>query len=298
MRAAVVALVATARIAHGEPPPAHELAALVPASDARQAIAIGPHGELYEPDGKGAWVRRQPTTIAGEVIAATRGASAIAVTKDGVPFRLARDGWTDIVLGQHPAAIVGAGPRPVAAQGRTLFALDRMPATKLGDAPEPVLALAASATAIVIETDHGLLRLERGAWKPIKGAPPHVEALLSERFARVDHGVLELATGKTWAWPTGAHIEIAIAEGDTVIGVARAGTIELITLRAGKATSEAVPLDPPAPIVGLVADRAGRIVVATRDGRLALRDHGVWATATLADELPPPHPGSPPARSK
>jgi hypothetical protein len=296
VRLALAGLLASA-VAHAQPVP-HELAALAPAPDARQALPIGPHGELYQPDGKGSWVRRQAATIAGDVAFATRGASAIAVTKDGVPFRDARDLWTGIVLGQHPAAIVGAGSRPIAAQGRALFALDRMPAVKLGDAPEPVIALAASATTVVIETEHGLFRLERGAWKPVKGAPPRVDALLSERFARVGNAVLDLTTNKTWPWPTGAHIDFAIADGDTVLAAAGGATISLVTLHAGKLASEAVPLDPPAPVIGLATDHAGRVVVAARDGRLAVRDHGVWTTTTLTDELPSPHPGSPPARSR
>jgi len=300
VRAALAGIVlAAASAVRAEPAPATELAALAPAPDVRKVIALGPHGELYEPDGKGAWLRHHTSTLAGYVIAATRGASAIAATRDGVAFRLANDTWTVVGLGANGPVIVGAGPRPLAASGRTMYALDRTPPVKLGDAPAPVVALAASATGIVIETDAGLSRLAGSAWKPITGAPLHVAALLSDRFALVDGGLLELATGKTIAWPSGLHVELAIASGDGVVAAAMRGTaLELVTLHAGKLTSEPVPLDPPAPIVALAADRDGGVVLATRDGRLVVRDRGAWSATVVRDELPPSRPGPPPALSK
>jgi hypothetical protein len=295
VRGAAVALVASlAAVAHAQP-----LAALVPATDARACLALGPHGELYQPDGKGAWIRRHPVAIAADVDGATRGASAIAIAHDGTAFRLANDTWTVLALPTKGKVVVGAGARPVAAVGRALFALDRAQPMKLADAPAPPLALAAGPGGVVIATDAALLRLDGSAWKPIKGAPPRVVAFLSERYALVENGVVELSTGKTWPWPTGLRVDAAIAAGDRVLAAGSHGSaLELVTLRAGKLAAEPVPLDPPAPIAALTADRDDRVVLATRDGRLVVRERGTWSTVVVRDEIPPPRPGSPPARSK
>ena len=73
--------------------------------------------------------------------------------------------------------------------------------------------------------------------------------------------------------------------------------IELVTLRAGKVTREPIELDHVAPIVAVATDKAGRIVIATRDGQLALRERGTWTHTQVRDELAPDRPGSPPAVS-
>src|SRR5439155_23343141 len=50
------------------------LAALAPADDARKAIAVGAGGEVYEPDGKGAWVHRRAISTADRLTAVGRAA--------------------------------------------------------------------------------------------------------------------------------------------------------------------------------------------------------------------------------
>jgi hypothetical protein len=289
--------------AHAEP--AAQLAALAPAPDARQSVAIGPAGEVYEPDGHGAWTRKRPIAIAGQVASGARaGSRVLALTHDGPPFRLAKDGWTVVHLGAHAKPLAGAGPRPVVAVGRTVFALDdgHSEPVKLVDAPAPVVALAASASGVVVETERGLARFDGKGWKPITGAPRHVAQLLSDKFALGDHGILDLRAQKTLDWPRGAHVVTAVATDDAVLAVVEVGKeLQLVTARAGKLASEPVPVDAPHGVVGVAADRAGRAVVALRDGRLAVRDagpHGTWSTVSVKDELPPPHPGSPPATSR
>jgi hypothetical protein len=294
---AALAVLAVAAAAQAEPAPV--LAALVPAPDARESLAIGLHGEVYEPDGKGAWVCRHTTAIAADVAAATRGAGALALTNDGALFRLAGHAWTAVGLAPHAKAIVGAGARPIAAVGSTLFALDRVAPARLPDAPGPVAAIAASPTGAVIETDRGLMRLDGSSWRPIRAAPVHVLALVSDRFALVDRGVFDLSTGNTITWPTGASIVQAIANGDGLVAVAsRDRALELVTLRAGKLASDPIAVDLPCEVVGLAADRAGRVVLALRDGRLAIRDRGTWSTVQVREEVQLPRPGPPPAQSR
>jgi hypothetical protein len=292
-----VAMLAAAGTARADTAPV--LVGLVPEPDARDSLAIGMHGEVYEPDRKGAWVCRHAVAIAANVTAATRGATALALTEDGALFRLADHVWTAVELAPHAKAIVGAGTRPIAAVGRTLFALDHATPARLPDAAVPVAALAASSSGAVIETDRGLMHLEAGAWRPIRGAPLHVLALVSDRFALVDRGVLDLTTGNTIPWPAGASVVHAIANGDGLLAVAsRDSALELVTLRAGKLVSDPIVVAPIGEVVALAADRAGRVVLALRDGRLAIRDRGTWSTVQVRDEIPPPRPGPPPARSK
>ncbi|MGE5183975.1 MAG: hypothetical protein ACM31C_18015, partial [Acidobacteriota bacterium] len=257
---ALALIVATASIARadGRGP---QLAALAPASDARQAIAIGPDGEIYQPDHTGAWVHRPGVAIAGKVASATRaGDSVVATTHDGPPFRLARDGWTVVQLGMHVKPLVGAGPRVLAAVGRDVFELDKPEPVKLPEAPAPVLALGASAGGAVVETERGLYELKGSAWKPLAKTPPRVAALLSDRLALVDRGLYDLRAHKTLAWPPGLHVVAAIATGaDEAIAVAQKGAaLELVTARAGKLTREPLPAEASGAVVGLAARPARR----------------------------------------
>lgn len=186
--------------------PAHadatvELAALVPAPDARNVLALGTHGEVYEPDSHGAWIRHRAGGLANPVTAATRAGDAVfALTAAGELFRLGADEWSTIVVGApHAKAVLGAGPRALAASGRTVAALaDQAAATAKHDAPATVLTVAAGAKAAAIETERGLARDDHGTWQPITGAPHHVAALLSDRFALADddRGVVDSSSSR------------------------------------------------------------------------------------------------------
>ena len=274
----------------GKSPARGKLVALAAAPDAAHAVAIGPAGEAYLPDGHAGWVRTRAIGIAAAVTGATHaGATAIAATARA-PFRLVADGWTAIHLGRDVAPIVGAGSRATAAVGKTIYAIDSVEPVKLADAQEPVLALAASPTAIVIATASGLSRLTKTTWKPIASAPTTIVAFASERWAIVDHGVFDLDRGKLIALPATPRVTAVL--GDALLAVIAS---ELVTVRATKLDREPLPFDASA-VVGLAADRA-RIVVALADGHLAVRDKATWTTTEVRDDLPAPHPGSPPATS-
>jgi hypothetical protein len=284
--------------------PAHAdkatLAALAPAADARRAIAVGPAGQIYEPDGKGAWVRTQAGGIAEEITgAATAGSTVFAAAKAAPPFKLKAGAWTAVNLGLKAKAILGNGSRVVAAVDKSVFALDKAQPTKLADAPASVTALAASSTGVIVQTAKGLMKLDGAAWKPIKKAPKKVRALLSDRWALVDRGALDLKTMKPIVWPAGVHIVEATTVGNELVGVSMHGkTVELVTIKAGKVVRENVPVDNPKPIVGLVVDKHARVAIAMRDGRIALRDNGTWTVTEVREELAAPKPGPAPAESQ
>jgi hypothetical protein len=279
------------------------LAALAPARDARLAIAIGPAGQVYEPDGKGAWVRTQAGGLAEEVTcAATAGATVIAGAKGAPPFKLKAGAWTALNLGLKAKAILGSGSRALAAVGKSVFALDKPQPTKLADAPPTVTAvtaLGASATGVVIATDKGLMKLQGTAFKPIAKGPKAVRALLSDRWALVDRGAFDLKTMKAILWPVGVQIVEATTLGNDLVGVSMKGkAIELVTVKAGKVVREPVPVDAAKPVVGVVCDKDGRVAIAMRDGRIALRDKGTWSVSEVREELAAPKPGPAPAESK
>ncbi|CAN5405798.1 hypothetical protein BH11MYX1_BH11MYX1_20810 [soil metagenome] len=303
LRAAIVAAL-LGTIAHGAPAPAVIAALAAPETkDVRDTVLLGPNGQVYEPDGNGAWIRHHTGGIADDVVRASRaGGRVIVGVESGPPYAYAPgktgDGaWHMVVLGLHAKAIVGHGPRATAAFGRQVFGLETGTPVRLTDAPAPVLTLAASRKSVVIVTDQGLARLVGQRWKSIAIAPAQVTALLDDRWALVDRGLLDLRAGKVTAWPTGFRPSAVFAvDNDLVVAAGTQGAnLVLVTLKAGKLDHELIGVRL-ATVVALAADRAGRVVVAARDGQLAVRDkQDAWTATAVRDELPAGRPGSPPA---
>ena len=271
----------------------HTLAALVIApADVRASIAIGPAGQVYEPDGHGAWLRKHGGGIGPVVVTGVRGSDVVAGTAAGA-FRLRPEGWSVIYLGQHAKPIVASGARAVAAVGRELFVLGQAP-SHIADAPAPITAVGASATGIVVATERGVLRLDGKAFVAIPRAPATVTGFAGDRFALVTDGAVDLRTGAATTWPSGLTIAVAEEAADeSLVAAATTSTgVELVRLHG--TTLDRDKLDVTGTPVGIAVDR-DRAVLALADGRICTRDHGAWTVATVKDALPPPRPGSPPA---
>ncbi len=283
-------------------PRAPALVALAPADDARKAIALGPRGEVYAPDGRGDWIRSQAISTADPLALAGLAGGAVVALGDGVVYRLADNGWSAIRLVQKGKAVMSGGRRAVAAVGRQLFALDRTTGgepAKLALAPDPVLAIGSGTKGVVIVTARGLLRLDGAAFKRIE-RPRRVERLISDRWALTDRGAIDLRSGTTTSWPAGLSVEVAAPapdDGLVAVGVTRAG-LELVTIAKAKVVREPIAGTAGAKPAGVVLDKGGRATVALADGRLLHRDRGSWSTSTIRDALPAERPGAAPATSR
>ncbi|MGE0548050.1 MAG: hypothetical protein AB7O24_22330 [Kofleriaceae bacterium] len=299
----IAVLIVMGGASRGDANPA-ELTSLIPAADARQAIAIGPHGELYEPDGTGSWVRTRPVRTSTTCSAAGRAGAAIVASCSGAMFRLAPSGWTAIRLSRNGKPQTSVGTAAVGAVGRQLFALDRMvagTAPKLTTAPAAIAGIGAGPSGFVVATEQGLFRWTGAGLQLIPRVPRQVLRMISERWALVDGGALDLKTGRITRWPQGLAISGASPgpqDALVAVGATDAAT-ELVTVRGGRIAREPIEiLGGGAEAVGVVIDRAGRAVVALRDGRLAVRDQGRWTSVTVREQLPPAAPGAAPATSR
>ncbi len=303
MRAAAIVLLVCAQApklataAPKQPAAVPKLAALVPADDARRVIAVGPAGEVYEPDGHGAWVRHHAFGVAVAIGGAARGAAGVVAAGGGAVFRLADNGWTAIRLAQHGTAVVSTGRRAVAAIGREVFELDRgAEPTRLAQAAAPVTAIAASSSGVVIETARGLFTLDKGKWKPIANVAGHPR-LVSDRWAVVDGGAFDLRAGKLQSWPSGFQPATAAAMPDG--GLAAVATVtaglELVTVHDKRVERQPIPLAGAGVPVAMVVDAAGQPVIALADGRLVVRGHDGWSTVEVSDAVQAHPAGSPPA---
>jgi hypothetical protein len=291
----VLALIASPRV-EAEP---LALLAPGPTDDARQAVALGPHGEVYAPDGKGAWVRTQRITTVDTLAVAGRAAGAVVASGEGVVYKLAPNGWSAIRLHQKDKAVMASGPRAVAAVNRQLYALHlgaRGEPEKLALAPSPILAIGAGKT-IVIAMASGLARVDRKKLEPIAGAPKQVLSLVDDRWAIVATGAFDLRARKPIAWPGSTVTAATVGPTGNLVAVARrAGKLELLTVEAS-VVREALDAPPSATAVGIVVDRANRVAIALADGRILTRDRGSWTTTSVVSRLPDPRPGAGPARS-
>jgi hypothetical protein len=300
-----LAVVAIARAAAADP----SVAAVAAADDARAAVLVGPSGQVYEPDGRGSWTRHHAGGVGDAVDVAVKSGDAViagageAAAAHAPPFEWRAGVWEAVPVALRAHAVVGRGTRAVVAVNRAVWTLDGTP-RQLVDAPAAVTMLGASSGGVAIATATGVFRLDGKQWKPVDRAPA-VTMLLDDRWAQTSNGVFDLRAGKPLAWPSqlpanpvvgvdaaGDLVAVAIDPGRGALAIVRLGGGKL---EVGDATAIVAA---PAAVAGVTTDRAGRVVVAFADGRIAIRDGTAWSATAVRDELPAPRPGSPPATSR
>ncbi len=293
----VASLVCAASAAHAD------VAAIVPSSDVRKATIVGTNGELYEGNGKGAFVRTQQGGVAATVTIAGTSGGAVVVLAGGVVYKHADNGWSAIRLAQKTRAVMSGGSRSVAAVGRQIVALDqdvKGEAVKLASASSAVLKLGAG-KAIVFQTASGLFRVDGKRVKPLKGTPRQVSSIVNDKWATVDKGALSLDSGRVTTWPADVTVTATGATASTelaAVGSVRGGGFALLVIAGTKTERSVITGLADGKAVAVTIDADGRALVALADGRLALRTGSTWSLAAVTDAVPAPRPGSPPAVSQ
>jgi hypothetical protein len=307
VRAALVgvAVVVAMRAAAADP----AVAAIAAGADARGSVIVGPSGQVYDPDGRGSWIRHRAGGVGDAIgVAAISGDGVIAGAADaaaahGPPYQWQGGAWHALPLALRAHAVVGRGTRTAAAVNRSVWTLDGAP-KQLPEAPAAVTMLGASARGVAIATGKGVFRLDGKQWKPVDRAPA-VVALLDDRWAQTEGGVFDLRSGKAIAWPSGLPPVTAAAvdpDGDVIGAGADGHGLAIAVVAHDHAASDRMPngvLTGPIGAVAAVAiDRHFVAVVALADGRVVIRDGTQWSATAVRDELPAPRAGAPPATSR
>ena len=294
---AVAAALAACRPAAAEPAPhgAPVIAAVaVDPHDARAAILVGPGGQIYRPDGAGAWTRTAGGGIAAGVVAAVRDGDDLIAAAPRTPLYRWHDGaWRAEPVGAHGAILLGAGPAPAVAVGTRVL-------VRAGDAWRPVGRAPGPPTALWARSPGDI-------WIVVDGAPWH---LRGGRFTRTAGTATAIVGARPWALAgplarrLDARIRVGAAGAGTVLGAATVGAATWLLVRDGRAAAverHGTGTAPPAPPAGdwawLWADPAGRVAIAAPDGHVAILDGGAWRTTRAGDRLAAPRPGPGPARS-
>ena len=84
--AAVLAAVSSSSLSPARADAPKLVAIASPTADARKAVAIGPDGQVYEPDGKGNWILTQACGVADPLVAVTSASGLVLADAKGNAF--------------------------------------------------------------------------------------------------------------------------------------------------------------------------------------------------------------------
>lgn len=269
--------------------------------DVEDAILVGPSGQVYEPDGKGAWTRKHGGGVAADVTGATMVDGDLVVTGRAAPM-YRRDGatWFALPIGESGRTALSRGPAVAVAIGKKVFVLDKGKWVRVGSLPGKATAVwAAGKKSVWASTDAQLYKLAGSEFKKV--GDPVVGLGGAEPWAiTADGGLRDLGGGKTVPGELdGAHVTalaVAGADDDLRVVVQSAGGA-LVLARVTKGALARVDDVPGAgPVAGL-AVAGGKVLVALGDGTVATYGKA-WTTVTVADALPADADGPAPARTR
>jgi len=278
------------------------VAIAMPGDDVLDAILVGPSGQVYEPDGKGAWTRKHGGGVAADVTGAAIVAGDLVVAGRAAPM-YRRDGstWFAMPIGESGRTAISRGPATGVAIGKKVFVLEKAKWKRVGSTPGKVTAMWASgAKAVWASTDAAVYKLSGSEFK--KAGEPVVALGGAEPWAiTADGGLRDLAAGTAVPGELdGAHVTALAVAGadDDLRAVVQTAGGALVLARVAKGALERVANVPGAgPVAGL-AVAGGKILVALGDGTVAVYAKGAWTEAAVSDALPADGDGPAPARTR
>lgn len=271
-------------------------------TDVTKAVLVGPSGQVYEPD-QGDWVRRRGGGVAADVSGAAIAGGELVVAGRAMPmYRRTGDTWYALRLGEDGLTRFGTGPTPALVIRRQVFVHTKGRTwTRLGTLPGKVAtALWASGKNVWIADGGGVYRLKGKAF--VRAGDP-VDALAGGTpWGLTPAGLRHLTSGRTVpAELDGAPVTILAAggaPGSAELFVVAEAAGKPVLARASKTGLTRVDDVPVAgAIAGVAVDKAGAVLVAFRDGQVAVRAGGTWATGQVTDQLPADRGGPGPSLS-
>lgn len=272
------------------------------ASDVTRSLLIGPSGQTYEGDGTG-WVRRRGGGVAADVAGAALASGELVVAGRMTPmYRRTGDAWFALRLGEDGLTRFGTGPTPAVVIRRQVFVHSKGRTwTRVGTLPGKVAtSLWASGKTVWLADGAGVYRLKG---KGFIRAGNTVDGLVGgTAWGLTSAGLRHLTSGRDVAAELdGAAVTIlaaAGAPGDAELTVVVEADGKPVLARASKTGLTRIDDVPIAgAIAGLAVDKAGAILVALRDGAVAVRAGGSWQTFQVTDQLPADKGGPGPSLS-
>jgi hypothetical protein len=273
--------------------------------DVEHSTMVGPSGQEYEPDGKGAWARHAEGGCAADVTGAARVGGELVVAGRSAPLYRKKKGlWFAIELGDEGRTVFSHGPSAGVAVDKAVFVPDKKGWKRVGNVPGKVAQLWVDGTDVWASTDSTLYHLRGGSFGKVKGKA--ATALVGGTpWAVTAAGLVDLDGKRTVAATLdGAAVTVVGAGGApgddqlTVVVETGAGLTLARTAKAAKALEKVDALPSTGTVAGVAVDSGGDVLVAFADGSFALRRAGTWTTGQVTDDLPAVHQGSAPARTR
>lgn len=271
-------------------------------ADVTKSLLVGPSGQVYEGDATG-WVRRRGGGVAADVTGAAIAGGELVVAGRMTPmYRRTGETWFALRLGEDGMTRFGTGPTPAVVIRRQVFVHSKARTwTRVATIPgKTASAVWASGKTVWLADGAGVYRLKG---KSFVRAGDTVDGLGGGTpWAITPTGLRHLGSGRTVAAELdGAAVTILAAGGasgaaDLTVVVEAAGKPVLATAsKTGLTRVDDVPVT--GAIAALAVDKEGRVLIALRDGTVAVRAGGSWQTFQVSDQLPAGRDGPGPSLS-
>lgn len=279
-----------------------KVVALVAGDDVLHATLVGPSGQIYEPDGKGAWARHAAGGVAADVSGAARADGELIVTGHSSPMYRDHEGvWFTVEVGADGHTVMGTGPAFAVAVGKDVFTRGKKGWTRAATVPGKITAVWSDGKQTWAATDAALYRIRNKDAAKAGDAPRALAG--GTAWGIGDKTLTPLGGGKAVpATLDGTAVTVVAAggaPGDASLTVVADNGGHLVLAHTHKGALEKIDDVPgTGPVAALAVDPAGTALVAFADGTIAVHAAGAWTTAQVTDALPAAKPGPGPSRAE